>query len=82
MLARYSWDTAADATLAGIERDRAAVTELSIVIVSFNARADLEACLASLATAPPALAHEIVVVDNASTDGSVEAARARCRASA
>ena len=49
---------------------------LSIVIVSFNARADLQACLASLRAAPPAIAHDIVVVDNASEDGSVEAARA------
>jgi len=48
---------------------------LSIVIVSFNARADLERCLGALHAAPPAIAHEIVVVDNASTDGSVEAAR-------
>jgi len=52
------------------------VTEVAIVIVSFNARADLQACLASLASHPPAVAHEIVVVDNASTDGSVDAARA------
>ena len=52
------------------------MTELSIVIVSFNARADLVVCLASLRSAPPAVAHEIVVVDNGSQDGSVEAARA------
>jgi GT2 family glycosyltransferase len=52
------------------------VTDLAIVIVSFNARADLMTCLGSLAAAPPAIAHEIVVVDNASTDGSVDAARA------
>lgn len=50
--------------------------DLTIVIVSFNARADLTACLASLAAAPPATPHQIVVVDNASEDGSVEAARA------
>jgi GT2 family glycosyltransferase len=50
--------------------------ELSIVVVSFNARTDLANCLASLAGHPPALSHEIVVVDNASTDGSVEEARA------
>jgi N-acetylglucosaminyl-diphospho-decaprenol L-rhamnosyltransferase len=49
--------------------------DLSIVIVSFNARADLERCLASLHDAPPSRSHEIVVVDNASTDGSAEAAR-------
>jgi GT2 family glycosyltransferase len=51
------------------------MTALSIVIVSYNARADLEACLRSLAAAPPALRHDITVVDNASTDGSVEAVR-------
>jgi len=48
---------------------------LSIIIVSFNARADLERCLESLRAAPPAVAHEIIVVDNGSADGSVEAAR-------
>jgi GT2 family glycosyltransferase len=48
---------------------------LSIIIVSFNARADLERCLESLRAAPAAVAHEIIVVDNGSTDGSVEAAR-------
>lgn len=53
------------------------MTTLSIVIVSYNARAHLEACLQSLADAPPALAHDITVVDNASSDGSVEAVRAR-----
>lgn len=50
---------------------------LSIVIVSFNARADLDRCLDALQAAPPAIAHEIVVVDNGSTDGSVEAAQRR-----
>lgn len=49
---------------------------LSIVIVSCNARVDLEACLGSLSAAPPRRPHEIVVVDNASTDGSVAAVRA------
>ena len=51
--------------------------ELAIVIVSFNTRADLERCLESLTAHPPAAAHEIVVVDNASSDGSPEAVRAR-----
>ncbi len=51
------------------------VDKLSIIIVSYNARADLERCLASLHDSPPATPHEIVVVDNASSDGSAEAAR-------
>jgi GT2 family glycosyltransferase len=51
------------------------VIDLSIVIVSFNARADLIRCLASLRDAPPAASHEIIVVDNASSDGSAGAAR-------
>jgi N-acetylglucosaminyl-diphospho-decaprenol L-rhamnosyltransferase len=48
--------------------------ELSIVIVSYNTRRDLEHCLASLQQHPPAVSHEIIVVDNASTDGSADAA--------
>jgi GT2 family glycosyltransferase len=51
------------------------VTQLSIIIVSFNARADLERCLESLHAAPPAAPHEIIVVDNGSSDGSASAAR-------
>src|SRR4051812_40157702 len=49
--------------------------DVSIVIVSFNARAHLERCLQSLGGAPPAHTHEVIVVDNASTDGSADAAR-------
>jgi GT2 family glycosyltransferase len=47
--------------------------DVSIIIVSYNARVDLERCLESLHAAPPAAAHDIVVVDNGSTDGSVAA---------
>jgi N-acetylglucosaminyl-diphospho-decaprenol L-rhamnosyltransferase len=49
--------------------------DLSIVIVSFNARADLVRCLQSLHDHPVARPHEIIVVDNGSTDASAEAAR-------
>jgi len=48
---------------------------LSIIIVSFNARDDLARCLASLHSPAPGIPHEIIVVDNASSDGSVGAAR-------
>jgi N-acetylglucosaminyl-diphospho-decaprenol L-rhamnosyltransferase len=48
---------------------------LSIIIVSFNARDDLARCLASLHSPAPATSHEIIVVDNASSDGSVDVAR-------
>lgn len=41
---------------------------LSIVIVSYNAQDHLARCLASLHDAPPAIAHDIVVVDNGSSD--------------
>src|SRR4029077_10126477 len=51
------------------------VMVLSIVIVNFNARADLERCLASLLAAEIRAAHEIVVVDNGSTDDSLESLR-------
>lgn len=51
--------------------------QLAIVIVSFNVRDDLARCLESLTAGPPALAHEIVVVDNASADGSVAMVRSR-----
>lgn len=48
--------------------------ELSIIIVSYNARADLERCLTSLNMPPPAISNEIIVVDNQSNDGSAQAA--------
>ena len=50
---------------------------VAIIIVSHNTRKDLENCLQSLHDHPPTATHEIVVVDNASRDGSVEAVRSR-----
>lgn len=52
------------------------MSRLAIVIVSYNARQDLEACLASLAAHRPMIDHEVVVVDNQSSDRSADAARA------
>jgi hypothetical protein len=50
---------------------------LAIIIVSHNTKGDLENCVGSLHDHPPAVSHEIVVVDNASRDGSVEAMQSR-----
>ncbi len=49
------------------------VPHLSIVIVSWNVRELLRACLQSIhATTPADLSLEVIVVDNGSTDGTVE----------
>jgi N-acetylglucosaminyl-diphospho-decaprenol L-rhamnosyltransferase len=118
VLARYSWDRAADETLAAVEEagtaqpvhgptkvdgrmvpapgpaagalnagarisdpgprtpDLGSPSDLAIVIVSFNVRDELARCLASLAAHPPRRRIRIVVVDNASSDGTVEMMRA------
>jgi len=44
---------------------------LDVVIVSYNVRADLDRCLASLAAHPPDRPLHVTVVDNASSDGTV-----------
>ncbi len=49
--------------------------DVDVIIVSYNTRRDLEACLSSLASLENTPVRRIVVVDNASTDGSVEAVR-------
>jgi N-acetylglucosaminyl-diphospho-decaprenol L-rhamnosyltransferase len=46
------------------------VTRLAVVIVSFNARADLARALGSLHDARPRTTHAIVVIDNGSSDGA------------
>ncbi|MGD0966471.1 MAG: glycosyltransferase family 2 protein [Candidatus Acidiferrales bacterium] len=52
-------------------------TDISVVIVGWNAQHYLELCLESLAKAPPRRSMEVLVVDNASTDGSVAMIEAR-----
>jgi GT2 family glycosyltransferase len=60
-----------------IHGNRIGMPRLSIVIVTYNSRADIEGCLQSLTAAPPRIDHEIVVVDNASRDGTSEYLRTR-----
>jgi len=50
---------------------------LSIIIVTYNSASDIDNCLESLVEHPPAIDHEIVVVDNGSNDGTLPAIRAR-----
>ena len=50
---------------------------LSIVIVTYNSRADIDRCLESLTEHRPATDHEIVIVDNASPDETARAVRER-----
>jgi len=45
---------------------------LSIIIVSYNTRTFLASCLKSLETHKATMAQEVIVIDNASSDGSVE----------
>jgi GT2 family glycosyltransferase len=45
---------------------------ISIIIVSWNAREHLGACLESIRASAPCRLAEIIVVDNASTDGSAD----------
>ncbi|MCP4423364.1 MAG: glycosyltransferase family 2 protein [Chloroflexi bacterium] len=49
--------------------------KLSIIIVSWNTRDLLEGCLASVYAHPPHGRFETIVVDNASSDGSVDMVR-------
>lgn len=50
---------------------------VSVVIVSWNSREDLLTCLEALPQALGAVPYEVIVVDNASADGSPQALRSR-----
>lgn len=60
-------------TLTAATRAGAASPSLSVVIVSYNCRRLILDCLTSLYDSTATLDFEIIVVDNASSDGSVEA---------
>jgi len=53
------------------------VMDISIVIVGWNSKPYLEECLESLSAAPPSRSMEVIVVDNASTDGSADMVESR-----
>ena len=48
------------------------MSQISVIIVSWNARGYLRDCLDSLRQTGEPVVHEVIVVDNASTDGSAE----------
>lgn len=50
--------------------------DVSFVIVNWNAKQYLEQCLRSIASTCAQLSHEVIVVDNASSDGSAAMVRA------
>lgn len=52
------------------------MTDLSIVVVSWNSRPYLRGCLLSIPAGAGGLSHEVFVVDNGSRDGSAELVRA------
>ncbi len=54
-----------------------AMPRLSIIIVTYNSAGHIDACLRSLVEQRPKVEHEILVVDNASKDGTASAIRAR-----
>ena len=56
--------------------------ELSIIIVNWNGGDLLRRTVESLVSAPPSLAHEVVVVDNASSDDSLARLRSSAAAAA
>jgi len=52
-----------------------ASSDVSVIVVSYNTRSLLEACLRSLLEQTPSLQLDVIVVDNASRDGSADAVR-------
>ena len=53
------------------------MTEVSIVIVSYNTCAAVERCIEAIRDQEVGCKYEIIVVDNASRDGTVERIRSR-----
>jgi len=60
-----------------LDRPAAGAVTLSIIISSYTAREVLANCLESIYQHPPRESYEIIVVDDASTDGTSDMVRAR-----
>lgn len=69
MTLKEPYRTAGEIGRGGPDPDPGTVPEVSVVIVNWNTRDLLRGCLASIRD-QTAVAHEVIVVDNASTDGS------------
>lgn len=72
--APLSDSTPPDATLALEPLDTRALTA---IVVTYNSKGEIDALLDSIPAAAPGLAVEVIVVDNASTDGTADHLRAR-----
>src|SRR5579872_1252741 len=57
--------------------ERASQIELSVIISTYNARDVLADCLSSIYQDPPDKCYEVIVVDDASEDGTSEMVRNR-----
>ena len=53
------------------------MTGVSIIVVTYNSREHIDACLESLTRHPPRIGHDTLIVDNASPDGTAAAVRRR-----
>ncbi|WOE81657.1 glycosyltransferase [Pseudomonas protegens] len=69
--AQQTWQHRAQALLA-LTEDIASQPLVSVIVVTYNNLAFTRDCLANLAAAPLSEPLKIIVVDSASTDGSVE----------
>ncbi len=65
-----------DRTRRPVLRGASSAVDVSVVVVSWNTRAHLRACLASVFRETRDVSFEVVVVDNASADGSAAMVRA------
>lgn len=69
--------TGAVTTHAPLNGGAAEPVVLSVIIPSYNARDLLADCLSSIYQNPPSVGYELIVVDDASSDGTSEMVRAR-----